>query len=300
MVSPHFTVYLKRLNLISVADALILFLLLSKFCTMFFYTIPLLWYAIGTVLLILLFIEVGFRLGIFIHRFIERGKESTVSTISGSILGLFGFILAFIFGILYNRFEARKEMIREEANAIHTTLLRSAFLPEAEHVKTIRLLKEYVDLRVVAVDLLDTAFALGVIRESDHIQQELWEIALANANKTMNANTTALFIQSLTAMTEIHNFRVYRGIQSTAPLGLWVALYSLLMFSMVSVGYQTAIAQSKRTFSNLFLSLSFSIVIVLIYSLDQPNNYFFKVPQQSMKHVQTLINQQITMKSSVK
>ena len=87
---------------------------------MTFHTIPLLLYSIGTFLMVLLFIECGYRMGMKYHHFVKLEKVGTSIAISGSILGLFGFMLAFTFGILYNRFDARKEMVRLEANAIRT------------------------------------------------------------------------------------------------------------------------------------------------------------------------------------
>ena len=49
----------------------------------------------------------------------------------GPILALFAFMLAFTFGMAGSRFEARRQAVLEEANAIGTTYLRTRLLPRA-------------------------------------------------------------------------------------------------------------------------------------------------------------------------
>src|SRR6478736_5820282 len=82
-----------------------------------------------TFVAVALAIEAGYRLGTAAHRRSDDEKESPVSAIAGTILGLLAFMLAFTFGIVSNRFDDRKGLVREEANAIRTAFARSDFLP---------------------------------------------------------------------------------------------------------------------------------------------------------------------------
>ena len=50
----------------------------------------------------------------------------------GAVLGLAAFMLAFAFGAVSSRFDARKELVRDDANAIRTAWARADFLPEAD------------------------------------------------------------------------------------------------------------------------------------------------------------------------
>ena len=72
----------------------------------------------ATILIVVLAMEAGFRLGRIIRRRSPDDKETAASTIANSILGLLAFILAFTFGIVANRYDTRKVLVREEANAI--------------------------------------------------------------------------------------------------------------------------------------------------------------------------------------
>lgn len=105
---------------------------------------------VGTIFLVVASIEGGYRLGLVAHRRSRQEKESPISAIEGSVLALLAFILAFTFGIASNRFDARKELLRAEANAIRTVWHQSDFLREPQRGETKTLLREYVYARASA------------------------------------------------------------------------------------------------------------------------------------------------------
>jgi len=80
--------------------------------------IPLIVQFIGTMAIVIISIGFGFYIGRILQRRKKNEKEGMISVISGSILGLLSFILAFTFGIVSDRHDARKALIRDEANQI--------------------------------------------------------------------------------------------------------------------------------------------------------------------------------------
>jgi hypothetical protein len=52
---------------------------------------------------------------------------------------------------------------------------------------------------------------------------------------------------------------------------------------MFSVGYQAAIVGSRRSWANLIMAVSFSLVIVMIEALDRSHNHLIPVPQFPME-----------------
>src|SRR5215831_995347 len=101
-------------------------------------------------LVVLLSVEFGYRLGKYRRGRREEEKEAPLGTMVGATLGLFAFILAFTFGLAATRFDAGRQVLLDEANAIGTTYLRAGMLPEQrEEIRT--LLRNYVDTRLKAV-----------------------------------------------------------------------------------------------------------------------------------------------------
>ena len=127
-----------------------------------------LWALFIVIVLVVLFsVECGYRLGKYRRGRQEHEKEAPVGTMVGATLGLLAFILAFTFGLAAARFDTRRQVLLDEANAIGTTYLRAGMLPE--RVEEIRaLLRNYVSARLDAVRSGNVAEA---IRRSENIQQ---------------------------------------------------------------------------------------------------------------------------------
>ena len=244
---------------------------------------------VGTGLLVLATIEVGFRFGTSAHRS-ETEKESPVSGVSGTILGLTAFMLAFSFGIVAERYDSRKALVREDANAIRTTWLRAAFLPESDRSETRALIRSYLDLRLTFTQGNDVtpSRVRDVLQRTDEIQRRLWAIAVANGKKDLNSDVAALYVDSLNEVFDIHALRKAIGLQTRVPRGVWISLYGLIVLGMLSVGYHTGIAGSKRSKATVILALSFSLVTTLIAVLDRPGSAA-RVTQQPLVDVQTTI-----------
>ena len=88
----------------------------------------------------------------------------------GVTLGLLAFILAFTFGLASSRFDNRRQLLLDEANALGTTYLRAGMLPEwGEEVR--RLLRDYIGHRLDAVRSGDVTE--GRRRHSNHYPMPL-------------------------------------------------------------------------------------------------------------------------------
>jgi hypothetical protein len=99
-------------------------------------------------LIALLAVELGFRLARSRVLRSVHENEAPVGTIVGATLALLAFLLAFTFGLAASRFDARKGFVLDEANAIGTTYLRAALLPDPDRTEIRALLREYVDVRL--------------------------------------------------------------------------------------------------------------------------------------------------------
>jgi len=237
----------------------------------------------ATIIIVMIAIGAGYRLGNVAQRRFGDEKESSVSARTAGVLGLLAFILAFTFGIATDRYDSRKALVRDEANSIRTAWFRSDFLPEPEHGEALGLLRKYVDIRLAVVKSSDVDQVRKAMTESVHIQHQLWDIAVVNARKDMNSDIGALYIESLNEMTNIQAMRVAVGLQARIPNGIWLALYVLVILGMIGVGYHTAVAGSgRRSWASPILAVSFALVIVLIASLDRPAGTYITVSQQPL------------------
>lgn len=225
----------------------------------------------------------SFEGGVFLgkkHRLISEPEDkSPIGSIVAANLGLLAFLLAFTFGISASKFDERRMFVIDEANAIKTTYLRAGYLPDPYRNEIRNLLKEYVSLRLAA-------FSYGNIEQgvkgSEDLQDRLWLKAVAVAEKNLNSEAIALFIESLNEVIEMHTKRVNLGIYTRIPIIIWIALFFVTILAIGSVGYQIGLIQAHYLGISLLLILTFSSVIVLIADLDRPQEGFIKVSQQSL------------------
>jgi hypothetical protein len=241
---------------------------------------------IAILVVVLISVECGYRLGRYRRNRHEQEKETPVGTMVGATLGLLAFILAFTFGLAAARFDTRRQVLLDEANAIGTTYLRAAMLPERrEEIRT--LLQNYVNTRLEAVQSGNVAEGL---RQSENIQNEVWTNAVAVGEKNPNSIVVGLFVQSLNEMIDLHAKRVQAGLRSRIPGAIWVGLFLVAALSLAAMGYHAGMVGTRRSLATLAVAFTFSVVIELIADLDRPQEGVLKVSQHALLDLQRSMN----------
>jgi hypothetical protein len=241
---------------------------------------------LGTAFLIVLAIETGYRLGKAVRRKSEEEKESPVSAITGTVLALLAFMLAFTFGIVADRYDARKALVREQAITISTAYARTDLLPQPDRDEAKALFRTYMDVLLAAAEPENSDSLPALIAQLNEINVQLWDMGVENARLNPESEGAALYIDSLNSVGDVQALREAVAVQARIPDGIWAALFALIVLGMVAVGYQTAIAKSRRSWVLLLLALSFSTVVTLIAVLDNPESGYLRISQQPLIDVQ--------------
>src|SRR5262249_19034420 len=235
---------------------------------------------------VLLSVEFGYRLGKYRRSRREQEKEAPLGTMVGATLGLLAFILAFTFGLAAQRFDTRRQVLLDEANAIGTTYLRAGTLPE-RGLEVRDLLRDYVAARLEAFQ--PGKLAEG-IRRSEDIQQKVWTQAETVGNKNPNSIVVGLFIQSLNQMIDLHAARMQAAMRSRIPVAIWVGLLTVAVLSLTSMGYFEGLIGIRRCLAFFAVAIAYSVVIELIADLDRPQEGVLRISQQALLDVQRSMN----------
>jgi hypothetical protein len=227
----------------------------------------------------MLAVESGYHFGRWRHSHVSEEKDAPVAAMVGSILGLLAFMLAFTFSLAATRFDARRQAVLEESNAIGTTYLRARLLPEPERSEIMDLLRKYTELRMQG---MTEAKVAETITRSEELHEQLWSRAVAVAAKTPSAIMTGLFVQSLNEMIDMHSKRILVGLRSRIHVSIWLVLFGLAFIGMASVGYQAGLSGTRRSPEMPILTLAFASVLFLIVDLDRAHEGLLRVSQQSM------------------
>jgi hypothetical protein len=213
----------------------------------------------------------------------------SVPTLEGSILALLALMIGFTFAVALSRFEARREGVLNEANAIGTTALRARLLPAPHSRECLKLLREYVQVRLDLTEKIPSPLELKeALARSNAIQEALWMQAKEVAAKNNGMVPTGLFIQSLNEMIDDHEKRLIALI-SGVPNIVLVVLYVIAIVASAFSGYAAGVeAQRSRGPMHAAMGL-FIAVILLIQDLDRPTGGFITASQQPMQDVATSI-----------
>lgn len=223
--------------------------------------------------------DAGYRLGEWRHLRQPDEKEMPVGAMVASILGLLALVLGFTFSLAASRFEARRQVVLEEANAIGTTYLRASFLSDELRSRVRDLLREYVDVRLRGVAEGDVT---KVLSRSVELHQALWAEAARLEEAAPDSVANGLFVQSLNQVIDLHAKRVLISQRSRIPPVIWLGLIGLAMLGMASVGYQAGLSTTRRSPAMLSLILAFGVVLMLIADLDRGQEGLLRVSQQAL------------------
>jgi len=226
---------------------------------------------------VLLAVEAGWRLGNFNRQRRESEKEAPVGAVVGATLGLLAFLLAFTFGMAASRYDTRKQVVLQEANAIGTTYLRADLLPAPARDEVRSLLREYTALRAGGVASIMTPEGMSA---SATLQDKLWAVA-ASVGGNPGSIATGLFIESLNETIDLDTVRVAAN-RNQIPDSIWFVLYVVTILTMAAMGYQFGLSGVRSWAVTILLVLVFNAVILLIADLDRPQRGMVQVSQQAL------------------
>ena len=253
----------------------------------FFDLIPIWALLIGTVLIMVLFIEFGFHLGKNAQAGSRKAQTAQVRAIMGAGLGLLAFMLAFTFATAQSHFEARVQNLAEEARIARNAFMQADLLAEPRRSQAKQLLKDYIELRSDSRTLTGPGVAeqlAELLRASEQIQQKLWLIAAQSdtqaKDKQVGVKENDLFMVSIIALTDIHYTRLHSAVMNRIPFTIWITLYLMAILSMIIMGYQAGLTDRRSPVATMTLAVAFSAVIILITDLDRPVMSFFEINKQ--------------------
>jgi hypothetical protein len=224
--------------------------------------------------------ELGFRFGRWRQRRTPDETESgPTGVLVGSLLGLMAFLLAIATGLAADRFDARRGLVLQEANAIRTTYLRAGYLPPAQGEQVRELLREYTPLRIATSD--STQLAANVAR-SVEIQTEIWAITEELVRTTENTDLLALYVEVVNEVIDLHQSRITAGVYARVPETIVLLLLAGSVLALGMVGYANGLSERRGLISALVVIVALSVVTTLVVDIDRPRDGLLQVSQQPL------------------
>jgi len=239
-----------------------------------------------TILILFLSVEAGLRVGKFVQLRWPDKDEVGVGTVVGASLALLGFLLAFVTSIAIGNFDQRRHLIILEANAIGTTYLRAGYLADPYGTESRELLREYVSLRLKA---LDPAATDSAIARSEQIHDEMWLLAEEIA-KGDSGPTIALYLSALNEVIDLHTERINAELGYRVPPVLLLGLCIVAVLTMILIGVYDSYREKHNLIALIIVVSIVAVVFMVIIDMDRSNVGLLQIPQKALIDLQQRLN----------
>lgn len=197
----------------------------------------------------------------------DLAEDHTIGTMEGSLLGLCALFLAFTFNMSGTRYDERRLVIVEEANAIGTAILRADLYPDSIRQEFRKDFKQYVELRIAYYNTrLGGEEFIKVLNESNEVSARIWKRATAYSGDPKLLVASLEMIPALNSMIDLVTSRYFAS-ASKVPQAVFDLLCVLCLVASFVVGYGSnrldwVIAAG--------FSLMMTLAIYMIVDLDRP------------------------------
>ena len=199
----------------------------------------------------------------------EEGARAGLGAVEGAVFALMGLLVAFTFSGAATRFDARRQLIVQEANAIGTAWLRLDLLPAAAQPELRELFRRYLDSRLATYRKIPDMEAVRTeVARANALQGQIWLQATA-ASREVASPLTAQVIPALNEMFDVaatHNAVA----QIHPPAIIFVMLGVLALMSSLLAGYAMAGGQSRSWIHVIGFALILATTVYVILDLEFP------------------------------
>jgi len=229
--------------------------------------------------------EIGYRLGL------SRGGapdslRTLMNGIGGAMLGILGLLLGFALSMAISRWDARGDVISDEANAIGTLALRAGLLEKPLREELREALLSYTDARLVLGRVRDDPDALRMAqRDSERSHVVIWSV-VESANRPSTSNATlASLINSANAVIDLHELRL-SSLENHLPSALFYLLLSFSAGAVAFLAWSFGAASHRGRAPVMLLAIFIGAVLLLIMDVNRPQRGSIKVGVVPLERVE--------------
>lgn len=214
------------------------------------------------------------------YKLSEEMRED-FNLIQTATLTLFALIIGFSFSMAVNRYDQRKNLEEEEANAIGTEYVRADLLSAADGTKVQALLRSYLDQRILFYKAHDNPPLQQEINvRTAQLQTELWSAVRVPAT----AQPTPVAALVVSGMNDVLNSQGYTqaAFWNRIPTSAWGLMAAIAICCNLLVGYGSRGATEAGAKLLLVLPFVTSIAFMLIADIDAPRHGIIRVNPQNL------------------
>lgn len=227
--------------------------------------------------------ELGVRWGRRNQR--ERTEARSFGPVEAGVFSLHALLIAFTFGDAMTRWEMRRQLMVQEANAIGEAYLRTDLLEDDERSIVRAQLKRYVDARIELYAALHQTIApVDETRRVELLQDSIWRTVTAATGDQAGNTAQLLLLPSINSMIDITTTRAAIT-RAHPPAVIYLMLSVLALVSALIAGYGIGMHARRSLVHMVAFALATSFAIWMIMELELPRRGLVRLdPQDQLLH----------------
>lgn len=218
----------------------------------------------------MLFEELGRRIGVSRLESDPEGALKGTGVTEGAIFAVWGLLLAFTFSGAGVRMDMRRELVGHEANAIGTAYLRLDLLAPEPRDKLKDLFRQYLDARLEIYRLAPDKIAREeAMDRSVALQNEIWRGAEQASRADDRSSTAILLLPAINEMIDITTTR-YVATMMHPPLLVFGLIIVVSLVCSLFAGYSLAAGKRRKRFHLAGFALITAVIVYVILDMEYP------------------------------
>jgi hypothetical protein len=240
--------------------------------------------AIAMMVVLLGAVELGYRHGL--HTSPDDGLESHATAWEAAVLGMLALLIGFTFAMAITRFDHRRDLILEEANAIESTALRAQYIDQPVRGRIESLLRPYLAARIHSYEAgIDMRRTLAFYEEGKAIQLQLWDQVVMLLRAHPDSQAAVALMQSVDELVKAEARR-RAALENHVPHPVFIVLLLVAAAGMIVTGYSCGLHRRRLPLGMILMPVLIVLVVVTVFDIDYPRAGLIRAGQGALIRLQ--------------
>lgn len=187
-----------------------------------------------------------------------------------ALFALFGFILAFAFGMSGNHYNNIRSVFVEEANAISTAILRADMYSDSVRIEFRKDFRNYLEARISLYSNLSDSTGISKFKnKGEEAGKRIWARAMAESKLPDKLVASYVMIPSLNAMFDVATKRE-EALKNAVPNPIYYMVFVMALVSSFAAGLVSSVVKTKDWIIIISYFIFSSLVIFITVDLGRP------------------------------
>jgi hypothetical protein len=250
-----------------------------------FYVLPVWFVGLMFFVVLLVALELGYRIGLVRRVAWKDAEAGGGGIVLTSLFAVLGLVLAFTYAAGVARFDARKQAVVDEANALGTAFLRADVVAEPGRTELKRALYEYALTRSIpAATAVTVEDQKAVVERTLQKQAQLWPATRKVIEQNNAEPLEVSVIAAMNGVFDAHTVRMAAVLDHLPGTVMWLLLL-VASAALTVAGYNAGLQGRMSRWRMSAFTIVLTAIALVVLDFDRPNDGTVVVNQQSIDAV---------------